>query len=260
MEIDAIREVALRAAKEAGAILRQGLEQQRVIEFKGEKNLVTDIDRRSEKAIAELVQRELPHHSVVCEEGTRLQGDSGYRWLVDPLDGTTNYAHGYPCFSVSIGVEKDDELIFGLVYDPSLEELFTAERGGGAFLNGKRLQVSTICTMSHALLATGFPNDVAGATQNNLDYFGRFMKRAQGVRRPGSAALDLCYVAAGRFDGFWELKLYPWDMAAGSLMVTEAGGQVTDLRGGSHRLSNPQILASNGLLHEEMLRVLALES
>ncbi|MGB4782594.1 inositol monophosphatase family protein [Candidatus Methylomirabilis sp.] len=259
MEIDVIREVALRAAKEAGAILRQGLEQRPIIEFKGVKNLVTDVDRRSEEAIAALVRHALPHHSVVCEEGTRLDGDSGYRWLVDPLDGTTNYAHGYPCFSVSIGVEKDGELIFGLVYDPNLEELFTAERGGGAFLNGKRLQVSAICVMSHALLATGFPNDVAGATQNNLDYFVRFMKRAQGVRRPGSAALDLCYVAAGRFDGFWELKLYPWDMAAGSLMVTEAGGRVTDLRGGPHSLSNPRIVASNGLLHEEMLGVLAME-
>lgn len=260
MDIDMIRMVALRAAKEAGAILRQGLEQKPTIEFKGVKNLVTDIDRRSEEAIADLVRRKLPHHSVVCEEGTRLDGDSGYRWLVDPLDGTTNYAHGYPCFSVSIGVEKDGELIFGLVYDPNLEELFTAERGAGAFLNGKRLQASAISTLPDALLATGFPNDVAGAQQNNLDYFVRFMRRAQGVRRPGSAALDLCYVAAGRFDGFWELKLYPWDMAAGSLMVMEAGGRVTDLRGGPHVLSNPQIVASNGLLHEEMLRVLAMES
>jgi myo-inositol-1(or 4)-monophosphatase len=260
MEIDAIREVALRAAKEAGAILRQGLERQRTIEFKGVKNLVTDMDRRSEEAIADLVRHSLPHHNVVCEEGTRLQGDSGYRWLVDPLDGTTNYAHGYPCFSVSIGVEKDGDLIFGLVYDPNLEEMFTAERGGGAFLNGRRLQVSAIASLPHALLATGFPNDVAGTTHNNLDHFVKFMKRAQGVRRPGSAALDLCYVAAGRFDGFWELKLYPWDMAAGVLMVTEAGGRVTDLRGGPHRLSNPQIVASNGLLHDEMLHVLAMES
>ncbi len=259
MEIDTIREVALRAAKEAGAILCQGLEHRRTIEFKGVKNLVTDMDRRSEKVIADLVRYALPHHSVVCEEGTRLEGDSGYRWFVDPLDGTTNYAHGYPCFSVSIGVEKDGALILGVVYDPNLEELFMAERGAGAFVNGKRLQVSAICAMSDALLATGFPNDVAGTAQNNLDYFVRFMNRAQGVRRPGSAALDLCYVAAGRFDGFWELKLYPWDMAAGSLMVTEAGGRVTDLRGGPHNLSNPQIVASNGPLHDEMLRVLAME-
>lgn len=260
MELDTIREVALRAAKEAGAILRQGLEQQRTIEFKGVKNLVTDMDRRSEAAIAAMVRHTLPHHSVICEEGTRLQGDSGYRWLVDPLDGTTNYAHGYPCYSVSIGVEKDGELVFGCVYDPSQEELFTAERGSGAFLNGKPLQVSTVASLSDALLATGFPNDVAGTKNNNLDYFVRFMKHAQGVRRPGSAALDLCYVAAGRFDGFWELKLYPWDMAAGVLIVAEAGGRVTDLRGGPHYLSNPQIVASNGVLHDEMLRVLAMES
>lgn len=260
MEIDTIREVARRAAKEAGAILRHGLEQQRTIEFKGVKNLVTDMDRRSEQTIAELVRQTLPHHNVVCEEGTQLRGDSGYRWYVDPLDGTTNYAHGYPCFSVSIGVEKDGELIFGLVYDPNLEEMFAAERGGGAFLNGKRLQVSTIAALPHALLATGFPNDVAGTQINNLDHFVKFMKQAQGVRRPGSAALDLCYVAAGRFDGFWELKLYPWDMAAGILMVAEAGGRVTDLRGGPHHLSNPQIVASNGLLHEDMLRILAMDS
>lgn len=259
MELDTIREVALRAAKEAGAILRQGLEQQRTIEFKGVKNLVTDMDRRSEAAIAAMVRHTLPHHSVICEEGTRLQGDSGYRWLVDPLDGTTNYAHGYPCYSVSIGVEKDGELVFGCVYDPSQEELFTAERGSGAFLNGKPLQVSTVASLSDALLATGFPNDVAGTKNNNLDYFVRFMKHAQGVRRPGSAALDLCYVAAGRFDGFWELKLYPWDLAAGVLIVAEAGGRVTDLRGGPHHLSNPQIVASNGLLHDEMLSVLAMK-
>jgi len=257
MGIDVIREVALRAAKEAGAIIRQGLEQRRTIEYKGVKNIVTDVDRRSEEAIAALVGRELPGHSLVSEEGTRLLGDSGYRWLVDPLDGTTNYAHGYPCFSVSIGVEKDGELIFGVVYDPTLEELFTAERGGGAFLNGKRLRVSAVSRLSEALLATGFPPDVATAEENNLDHFADFIKRAQAVRRPGSAALDLCYVAVGRFDGFWELRLSPWDVAAGSLMVTEAGGRVTDLSGEPLRLSKPRIVASNGLIHDEMLRLLA---
>jgi myo-inositol-1(or 4)-monophosphatase len=259
MKIDVVREVALRAAKEAGAILREGMEQARIIEYKGVKNIVTDMDRRSEEVIATLVQRELPGHSLVSEEGTRLQGDSGYRWFVDPLDGTTNYAHGYPCFSVSIGVERDGEVIYGVVYDPTLEELFTAERNAGAFLNGKRLRVSAISRLSDALLATGFPPDVATAEENNLDHFATFMKRAQAVRRPGSAALDLCYVAAGRFDGFWELRLSPWDVAAGSLMVMEAGGRVTDLRGQPLRLSKPQVVASNGLLHDEMLRILAKE-
>lgn len=259
MKIDVIREVALRAAKEAGAILREGMDQARIIEYKGVKNIVTDMDRRSEEAIAALVQRELPGHSLVSEEGTRLQGDSGYRWFVDPLDGTTNYAHGYPCFSVSIGVERDGEVIYGVVYDPTLEELFTAEREGGAFLNGKQLRVSAISRLSDALLATGFPPDVGTAEENNLDHFANFMKRAQAVRRPGSAALDLCYVAAGRFDGFWELRLSPWDVAAGSLMVMEAGGRVTDLQGQPLRLSKPQVVASNGLLHEEMLRILAKE-
>ena len=260
MEIEIIRKVALRAAKEAGAILREGLEQARTIEYKGDKNIVTDVDRRSEEAIAALVRRELPGHSLVSEEGTRLQGNSGYCWFVDPLDGTTNYAHGYPCFSVSIGVEKDGELVYGVVYDPTLEEVFTAERGGGAFLNGKRLRVSAVSRLSNSLLATGFPPDVATAKENNLDHFANFMKRAQAVRRPGSAALDLCYVAAGQFDGFWELRLNAWDVAAGPLLVTEAGGRVTDLRGQPFRLSKPQIVANNGLIHEEMLAVLAREA
>jgi myo-inositol-1(or 4)-monophosphatase len=257
MEIEIIREVAVRAVKEAGAILREGLEQVRTIEFKGEKNLVTDVDRRSEDAIAALVRRECPGHSLISEEGTRIQGDSGYRWFVDPLDGTTNYAHGYPCFSVSIGVEKDGELVFGVVYDPTLGELFTAERNEGAYLNGRRLHVSSVSDLSRALLATGFPPDVATATENNLDHFSNFIKLAQAVRRPGSAALDLSYVAAGRFDGFWELRLNPWDVAAGALLVTEAGGRVTDLRGQPLRLSTPRIVASNGLIHDQMLQVLA---
>jgi myo-inositol-1(or 4)-monophosphatase len=257
VEIDTIRDVALRAVKEAGAILREGLEQARIVEYKADKNLVTDIDRRSEEAIATLVRRELPGHSLVSEEGTRIQGDSGYRWFVDPLDGTTNYAHGYPCFSVSIGVEKDGELIYGVVYDPTLEELFTADRGEGAFLNGKQLCVSSVFPLSNALLATGFPSDVATAKENNLNHFANFMKRAQAVRRPGSAALDLCYVAAGRFDGFWELRLNPWDVAAGTLLVLEAGGTVTDLKGHPYRLFTPQIVASNARIHEEMLQVLA---
>lgn len=259
MEIDTIRRVALRAVKEAGAILREGLEQARTVEFKGDKNLVTDVDRRSEEAIASIVERELPDHSLVSEEGARLQGASGYRWFVDPLDGTTNYVHGYPCFSVSIGVEKDGELVYGVVYDPILEELFTGERGKGAFLNGNRIRVSTVSSLSKALLATGFPSDVATARENNLDHFANFIKRAQAIRRPGSAALDLCYVAAGRFDGFWELRLNAWDVAAGALMVVEAGGRVTDLDGRSHQLSTPRIVASNGLIHQEMLLVLAKE-
>ena len=257
MEIDGIREVALRAAKEAGAILREGLERTRTIEYKGDKNIVTDVDRRSEEAIASCVQRELPGHSLVSEEGARLEGSSGYRWFVDPLDGTTNYAHGYRCFSVSIGIAKDSELIYGVVYDPSLEELFTAERDGGAFLNGKQLRVSAISRLSNALLATGFPLDFATAEENNLGHFANFMRRAQAVRRPGSASLDLCYVAAGRFDGFWELRLNPWDVAAGALAVMEAGGRVTDLTGQPLRLSAPRIVASNGAIHDEMLRVLA---
>lgn len=246
-------------ARGAGEILRRNYGGKQSIHFKGEIDLVTEVDRRSEAYIMGSIRSAFPDHGILSEESSEILTSSPYRWIVDPLDGTTNYAHGYPCFSVSIGVERDGEVIYGVVYDPTLEELFTAEREGGTFLNGKRLRVSAISRLSDALLATGFPPDVATAEESNLDHFANFMKRAQAVRRPGSAALDLCYVAAGRFDGFWELRLSPWDVAAGSLMVLEAGGRVTDLRGQPLRLSKPQIVATNGLLHEEMLRILAKE-
>src|SRR5574337_18411 len=260
MDIDMIRMVALRAAKEAGAILRQGLEQKPTIEFKGVKNLVTDIDRRSEEAIADLVRRKLPHHSVVCEEGTRLDGDSGYRWLVDPLDGTTNFAHGYPCFAVSIGLAEgplgSEDLLAGVVYQPVSGELFTAVKCEGAFLNQKRIKVSSVEHLAVSLLGTGFPSHKR-AQNPNIYYYWDFTLRSHGVRRDGSAALDLAALACGRFDGFWEFGLKPWDTAAGVLLVEEAGGRVSDFAGKPYKLGGRVILASNGLVHREMQQVAA---
>lgn len=256
MEIDVIREVALRAAKEAGAILRQGLERARTIQYKGVKNIVTDVDRRSEEAIAALVHRELPDHSLVSEEGTRLEGDSGYRWFVDPLDGTTNYAHGYPLFCTSIALEQKGEIVMGVVYEPNHDELFTAEKEKGSFLNGKRIRVSSGEKIGHSLLATGFAYDIKKNSRDTLDHFKNMLLSAQAVRRDGVAAVDLCYTACGRYDGFWEVNLFPWDVGAGYLIVREAGGCVTDFSGKPFSVYAKEILATNGRIHEQMTTIL----
>jgi myo-inositol-1(or 4)-monophosphatase len=182
------------------------------------------------------------------------------RWIIDPLDGTTNYAHGYPVFCVSIALEKEGEVILGVVYDPMREEMFVAERGEGAYLNDKKLAVSPVKDISRSLLATGFPYDIRDSKENNLDYFNAMAINVQAIRRAGAAALDLAYLAAGRFDGFWELKLKPWDTAAGCLLVTEAGGVISDIAGGKWRLQSPSLLASNGLIHEQMIKVLSSKS
>ena len=185
-----------------------------------------------------------------------MDAPSRYRWIIDPLDGTTNFAHGFPVYAVSIGVECDGELLVGVVYDPTRDELFTAETGRGALLNGGSIAVSNTAQLEAALTVTGFAYDIRDTPNNNLDHFARFALKAQGVRRTGSAALDLCYVAAGRFDGFWEVKLSPWDMAAGAVIVREAGGRITDLRGNAHSIYQPELVASNGLIHLEMLEVI----
>jgi myo-inositol-1(or 4)-monophosphatase len=177
--------------------------------------------------------------------------------VIDPLDGTTNFAHGYPVYSISIGVEYEGRGLLGVVYDPTRDELFSAESGRGAFLNGTPISVSRTEQLDQALLVTGFAYDIRDTLNNNLDHFGRFALRAQGLRRTGSAALDLCYVAAGRFDGFWEVKLNPWDMAAGVVILREAGGTVTDFRGAPHSIYQPELVASNGRIHDAMLAVLA---
>jgi myo-inositol-1(or 4)-monophosphatase len=244
-------------AVEAGVLLRERLHDRHTVQYKGEINLVTEADHLSEALIIERIRRSFPGHDILTEESPATAKGCTLRWIIDPLDGTTNYAHGYPVFCVSIALEVAGTIRFGAVYNPMLEELFTAEKEVGAFLNGSRLSVSRTTDLNKGLLATGFPYDIREDRNNNLNYYKAMSMKAQAVRRAGSAALDLAYVAAGRFDGFWELKLAPWDTAAGWLLVCEAGGAVTDLRGGPYHLYSPDILASNALIHDKMLRVLA---
>jgi myo-inositol-1(or 4)-monophosphatase len=248
--------IAREAARTAGGILRDNIGGIREITYKGDINLVTEMDMRSERAIVATLRKAFPEHGIIAEEETDLRNDSGFRWIIDPLDGTTNYAHGYPCFSVSIALERQGEVIVGVVYDPMREELFSAQKGAGAFVNGKGIRVSSVDTLIKGLLSTGFPYDRKLSGKNNMDFFHDLLMASQEVRRDGSAALDLCSVAAGRFDGFWELKLKPWDVAAGSLIVNEAGGVVSDLAGNPVGLDAGEILASNGRIHQQMVEVL----
>ncbi len=247
--------LASEAARQAGEVLKEGLGKRKRIEYKGEINLVTEIDRRAERVIIRLIRASYPEHAILAEEGEGKEGRSGYKWIIDPLDGTTNYAHGYPCFCSSIALERNGEVILGVVYDPLRDELFSAEKGKGAYLNGKRISVSSIGRLIRSLLATGFTYDIK-RDQRNLKHFRNFILSSQAIRRDGSAALDLCYLGAGRFDGFWELKLSAWDVAAGALIVEEAGGRVTDFRGGKFSIYSREILASNGRIHREMIRIL----
>jgi len=249
-------ERALELAKRAGEIQVRRLRDRHRIEYKGEIDLVTEVDRECEELIIGGIREGFPEDDVLAEETHRSLRGSPYRWLVDPLDGTTNYAHGYPVFCVSIALEYRGELQFGVVYDPTREELFWARRGEGAFLNGERISVSETAELSKGLLVTGFPYDLKEDPVNNLDHFCNLIMEAQAIRRDGSAALNLCYVACGRFDGFWELKLWPWDVAAGALIVQEAGGTVTDFSGDPFDPYGLEILASNGLIHRQMIEVL----
>lgn len=249
------RSIAIETARDAGRILRENYGRAKHIRFKGEVDLVTEIDERSEALIVERIQRNFPSHNILSEESGRDRSpetNSPYRWIIDPLDGTTNFAHGYPFFCVSIGLEREGETILGVVYAPTLDELFVAERGYGAFLNGRRLAVSATDSLIRSLLVTGFNYDRATA-RANLARWEHFSMRSQAVRRDGSAALNLCFVAAGRFDGYWELGLKPWDCAAGALLVREAGGTVTDDDGAPHRLDASILLASNGQIHASLL-------
>ncbi|HJU05236.1 MAG TPA: inositol monophosphatase family protein [Nitrospiraceae bacterium] len=254
---DRFKATAIEAAQLAGRIL---IEQARIgvrVEYKDAVNLVTEADRRAEQAIIEVIEKVYPEHDMLAEErGLTSVGESVYRWVIDPLDGTTNFAHGYPAYCVSIALEFQGHPILGVVFDPTRQELFVAEAGFGATLNGTVLRASRTSTLNAALLVTGFAYDIRESAQNNLNNFERFALRAQGLRRTGSAALDLCYVAAGRFDGFWEMKLHPWDMAAGALMVVEAGGRMSDFNGGPFSIYGPEMVASNDLIHDDMLEVL----
>lgn len=244
-------EVAVETAIEAGGILLSEFDHPAKISYKGEVDLVTQADRRSEEAIVGRLRAYFPKHSIVAEEGSGQEGDARYRWIVDPLDGTTNFAHGYPCFAVSIGFEEAGELQVGVIYQPITKELFTTSRGEGAYLNEKRIRVSSIDHLSTSLLATGFPS-TKRARNPNIHYYWNFTLRSHGVRRDGSAALDLASVACGRFDGFWEFGLHPWDTAAGVLLVREAGGVVTTLSGQPYRPGDNETLASNGRIHAEL--------
>jgi len=246
---------AVDMARASGILLKKKLNDLHTIVFKGEIDIVTEADRISEDMILSAIRNQFPHHDILSEESTATETGSAFRWIIDPLDGTTNYAHGYPVFCVSIALERRGDVILGVVYNPMLDEMFVAEKGRGAYLNGSRLSVSGTPVLSHGLLATGFPYDIRKDRNNNINYFVEMARKVRAIRRAGSAALDLAYVAAGRFDGFWELKLMPWDTAAGSLMVQEAGGDVTDLFGSPYQLTSPHVLASNGSLHEAMIAV-----
>ncbi|MCK5237670.1 MAG: inositol monophosphatase [Deltaproteobacteria bacterium] len=249
-------EVAVKVAKEAGELLRQGLSKTREIEYKGEVDLVTDMDRRAEELICGALMKAFPTHGIISEEGHNEKITNKTKWIVDPLDGTTNYAHGFPFFCVSIALEFEGELEVGVVYDPMRDELFTAERGKGAKLNGVSISVSSTDELTRSLLATGFPYDIRTSAENNITNFSNFAVRAQAIRRAGAAALDLCYLASSRFDGFWELKLKPWDLAAGVLILKEAGGRVSDLAGNEFSIYDGDVLASNGAIHGQMMEVL----
>ena len=220
-------EAAMSAAGEAGGVLREGFGWQHSIKYKGEVDIVTEVDEQAERVIREILLGAFPSYGMLAEEGGRLSGEEDARWIVDPLDGTTNYAHGLPIFAVSIALERAEEVVLGVVHDPIREETYVAELGRGAALNGEPIKVSDTDELIQALIATGFPYDREKMPEA-LELFGRFVALTRGVRRLGSTALDLCYVAFGRLDGYYERGIWPWDIAAGSLILEEAGGKVTD--------------------------------
>ena len=244
-------------AKEAGEIIRNGFGTDFNIEYKtNESNLVTEIDKASEKLITEFIKKKYPTHGILAEEGGETRNTSEYVWVVDPLDGTTNFAHGLPIFSVSIGVQKDNKTIAGTVYDVMNNIVYSSELGSGAFANDRKLSVSKNGNLSHAVLVTGFPYNISENPETALEKFAALIKASRAVRRLGSAAIDLCYVARGVFDGFWEVQLNPWDMCAGKLIVEEAGGVVTDFAGNEINIFTKKILASNNLVHKEIMKIL----
>jgi myo-inositol-1(or 4)-monophosphatase len=251
-----MKETALAAARAGGALLRSKFGTRLHIEEKSAKDLVTEADREAEAAIVTLIQTRFPEHNILAEEGAYPQTASPFRWIIDPLDGTTNFTHAFPWFAVSIALEEAGEIILGIAYNPIYEELFVAVKGQGATLNGHPLHVSAINRLDRALLATGFAPASSSSPANNFDHFMHFQEKAQACRRPGAASLDLACVAAGRFDGFWEMKLKPWDTAAGMLLVTEAGGRVSNFDGAPFFPIHLECLASNGLIHDAMIPIL----
>jgi len=258
--MDELLEFAINCALESGKIQADNFQKNFAIHHKGEINLVTDVDFACQSKIIELIEKQFSHDDIISEEKANAFDGTKNRWIIDPLDGATNYAHGYPFFCTSIAYEEKGVITLGVVYNPIFNELFFARKGQGAYLNKHRIQVSGVKELKQSLLSTGFPYDLATRKRNNIDHFVRFLFHSQAIRRDGSAALNLSYVACGRFDGFWELSLNSWDMAAGYLMVTEAGGTVTPFNGGSFSIYGEEIVASNGLIHESMLNVLKEDS
>jgi myo-inositol-1(or 4)-monophosphatase len=245
-------ETAVDIAREAGALLSTYFERRIAFELKGDFDLVTEADRASERLVVERLRSHFPSHSIVAEEGGGHEGSSGYRWYVDPLDGTTNFAHGYPVYNVTMGLELDGEMLVGVVFDPNRQEMFSAERGAGAYLNNRRIRVSAAKRLEDSLVSTGFPSRKRHLNVN-IHFYHQMAMATHGVRRSGSAAIDLANVACGRLEAFWEFGLNPWDMAAGILLVTEAGGRCTDMKGGPHSLTGPHLLTDNGAVHQQIL-------
>jgi myo-inositol-1(or 4)-monophosphatase len=256
-QVEDIREVAIQAARQAGALLRERLGNIKNIDYKSAFNIVTDVDKASERLIIDTIKGRFPEDHILAEETGRHQGATKRRWLIDPLDGTTNFAHGYPFFCVSIGFEVDGEPELAVVYNPVSDELFSAQKGKGAYLNDRPMHVSSNQRLEQCLIATGFPPDTRTALISNMKEFNAITDLTHGVRRDGSAALDLSFVACGRLDGFWEAKLAPWDLAAGVLLVREAGGRVTNLTGGTFDINTGHVLATNALIHDELVQALA---
>lgn len=255
--LDRLLEVARQAAKQAGRIQIEGLSKKLQVDHKGRYDLVTDVDRKCEEIVAGILQKAFPDIGILAEESAEKDTGSKEVWIVDPLDGTTNYASGYPAFCTNIALRRDGDIVLGVVYEPVRDELFEAVRGEGAFNNGAPIRVSATRELSQALLATGFPYDRCEQPHTNLDRFCALTMRTRGVRRGGSASLDLCYTACGRLDGYWEIRLQPWDVCAGALIVCEAGGRVSNLRGGEYDWSGDETLASNGRLHDALVDSLA---
>ena len=246
-------ETAVEIAREAGALLANHFERRVAFETKGDFDLVTEADRASERLVVERLRTHFPSHGIVAEEGGGHESPSEYRWYVDPLDGTTNFAHSFPMFNVTLGLEKAGEIVAGVIFDPLRQEMFTAERGAGAYLNNRRIRVSGVKRLEDSLSSTGFPSRKRHHNVN-IHFYYQLAMASHGVRRTGSAALDLAYVACGRLDFFWEFGLKPWDVAAGSLLVSEAGGRVSDMRGAAHSVTaSDDMLADNGALHDEVL-------
>lgn len=250
---------AIETARDAGQILLEKFGRKINISMKGDIDLVTEADLASEELIIEKIKSYYPKHSILAEEAGNavvIGGDNTWKWIIDPLDGTTNFAHGYPCFCVTVALEHEGEIVLGVTFDPTRDEMFAAERGRGASLNGKPIRISETENLSDALIVTGFPYDFKDRT-DFAKHLTQFLIRSRGVRRDGSAAIDMAYVACGRFDGFWEEGLNPWDMAAGLLLIEEAGGRVSSYDGSAFNVYSPPVIASNGLIHGQMLEVLA---